>query len=223
MYLFIYIYICIYLYVFIYRYVFIFIYIYIYLCIYIYLFIYVCNDTAGRGRKYCKFNMTWCSSRVPQETFGNVSALCTILSTERWLEASLSCCFPGLPYRLRLPVPGAAGTDADAEGGGGARNRHGFPPVWWRWSPPGSEAAAVCSAPAAGEDSMAQHSQHLPKSQPGASKPGTPANHCEAPGGIAFYSLNQLHHRRTSWIAQKLDPWSQQQSRYTHYLQYVCR
>jgi len=92
---------------------------------------------------------------------------------------SLWCFFSGLPFRLRLPFPCAAGAVADAEGGGGAGNCDSLPSVWWRRPPPVSEAAPVCSAPAAGKDPMAQHPQHLPESQSGASEPGTPAHHCE--------------------------------------------
>lgn len=46
---------------------------------------------------------------------------------------------------------------------------------------------------------MAQHPKHLPKSQPGASQPGTPAaHHCEAPGIITFDLLNRSHYRGRS-------------------------
>lgn len=153
-----------------------------------------CNDTAHsqcyypllwhRSLNAYDYSLTWhgatqvCYSRP--DTFlssrGQPSVACINP------KASSSCRISGLPHRLRLPLPCAAGAIADAEGGGGARNCHSFPPVWWRRSSPSSEAASFCSAPAAGENSMAQHPQHLPKSQPGTSQPGTPAHHCEALG-----------------------------------------
>lgn len=99
--------------------------------------------------------------------------------------------FSGLPHWLCLPLPCTSRANANTEGGGGAGDRHGLSPVWWWWRPPSAEAASFCPAPAAGEDPMAQHPQHVPESQPGASQPGTPAHHCEARFKLLRLSLKQ--------------------------------